>query len=310
MPAHEVVQAAHLRDEVRAGAHGEVVGVGEQDLGPELAQGRGQDTLHRGLGSHRHEDRRGDVAVRGVQDARARVGAGVLGDDVILEQAGIHGFLRSRGRLARRTTRSGARTVLAAEGAAAELAADLVVLLASPMVETMTHPTQNGPASLGRRAEPMWIFGCAYSSETRVDEGDEGVQSLLLVGAVAGNLDLGASAEAGGQDHHDGLGVDGSGVLVNVLDGDVALILLGLGHEDGRGTGVKTGGVDDARLLRNHAKTSFPEFPTAGEKRASQKPGTYRSKHARNHARDVRRGCKVGGMSGIDGRFRRRLAAK
>ena len=60
-------------------------------------------------------------------------------------------------------------------------------------------------------------------------------------------------AEAGGEDHHDGLGVDGSRVLVDVLDGDVALILLGLGHEDGRGTRVKTGGVDDARLLRNHA---------------------------------------------------------
>ena len=43
------------------------------------------------------------------------------------------------------------------QGVRQELAADLVVLLASPMVETMTHPTQNGPASLDA-GEPMWFL--------------------------------------------------------------------------------------------------------------------------------------------------------
>ena len=101
VPAHEVVQAAHLGHEVGARAHGEVVGVGEQDLGAELAQGGGHEPLDRRLGAHGHEDRRGDVTVRGVQDAGARVGAGILGDDVVGEEALVHGVSARGNRLAR-----------------------------------------------------------------------------------------------------------------------------------------------------------------------------------------------------------------
>ena len=90
VPAHKVVQAPHLGHEVGAGAHGEVVGVGEHDLGAERLERGGREPLDRGLGAHGHEDGGRDVAVRGVQDARARVSAGVLGEDVVGEEALVH----------------------------------------------------------------------------------------------------------------------------------------------------------------------------------------------------------------------------
>ena len=86
VPAHELMHAAHLGHEVCAGAHGEVVGVVENDLGAKVRHLGGHEALDRGLCAHGHEDGRGDVAVGGVEDAAARVGLGVLRRDVEVEQ--------------------------------------------------------------------------------------------------------------------------------------------------------------------------------------------------------------------------------
>ena len=91
VPVHEGVQAAELIDQVLAGTHGQVVGVGEHDLRAELTHGLGGDALNVGLGTHRHEDGRLDIAMRRVQDARARMRLGILGDDIVGEQALVHG---------------------------------------------------------------------------------------------------------------------------------------------------------------------------------------------------------------------------
>ncbi len=92
MPLHEVVQTAHLGHEVGAGALREVVGVGQKNLGMDLLERGREDPLDRGLGTHGHENRCGDVAVRGVEYARARVGGGVLRDDVVLEHVAPSGL--------------------------------------------------------------------------------------------------------------------------------------------------------------------------------------------------------------------------
>ena len=90
VPVHERVQAAQLGDGVRAGTHSQVVRVGEHDLGTQVPHRLGGDALDVGLGAHRHEDRRGHVAVRGMEHARARMRLGVLGDDIVGEQALVH----------------------------------------------------------------------------------------------------------------------------------------------------------------------------------------------------------------------------
>jgi hypothetical protein len=76
IPAHERVEAAHLRDQVIARAQVEVVGVREDHLGARLAELARVEGLHRRLGTDRHEGRRRDGAVRGRENAGAG-GAGV-----------------------------------------------------------------------------------------------------------------------------------------------------------------------------------------------------------------------------------------
>ncbi len=69
VPVHKLVQAAQLGNGVLAGTHGQVIGVGKHDLGAELFDGLGRNTLDVCLGAHGHKDRRLDIAVRGVQYA-------------------------------------------------------------------------------------------------------------------------------------------------------------------------------------------------------------------------------------------------
>ncbi len=90
VPVHEIVQAAELGDGVRAGTHGEVIGVGEHDLGAKALDRLGGDALHVGLRADRHEDGGLDVAVRRVQDARTRMRFGIIGDNFVFEQGLIH----------------------------------------------------------------------------------------------------------------------------------------------------------------------------------------------------------------------------
>ena len=90
VPVHELVQSAQLGDGVLAGTHGQVIGIGKHDLGTELLDGLGGNTLDVCLGAHGHKDRRLDVAVRGMQHAGARVRGRVLGDKVEFKEALVH----------------------------------------------------------------------------------------------------------------------------------------------------------------------------------------------------------------------------
>ena len=66
VPIHEIVQASELGDGVRAGAHGEVIGIGEHDLGAKVLDRLGGNALDVRLGAHRHENRGLDITVRRV----------------------------------------------------------------------------------------------------------------------------------------------------------------------------------------------------------------------------------------------------
>ena len=67
------MQSAQLPDQLMAGAQKEMIGVAEDDAGVEIipARSRWLEAFDGGLGADGHEDRRRDVAVRGVQDAGA-----------------------------------------------------------------------------------------------------------------------------------------------------------------------------------------------------------------------------------------------
>ena len=80
VPVHEAMQAAHLGDEVVAGAEGEVIGVAEDHAGAGRFELVGRQALDGGLGADGHEDRRIDGAVRRVQTAAA--GGAVGGQDL------------------------------------------------------------------------------------------------------------------------------------------------------------------------------------------------------------------------------------
>ncbi len=90
VPVHKLMQSAQLGDGVLAGAHGQVIGIGKHDLGAELLDGLGRDALDVCLGAHGHENRRLDVAVRGVQHAGTRVRRRILGDQVEFKKALVH----------------------------------------------------------------------------------------------------------------------------------------------------------------------------------------------------------------------------
>ena len=79
-------------------------------------------------------------------------------------------------------------------------------------------------------------------------------QRLLLLLALALDLDLRALLDAGGHQVHDGLGVDG---LAAAQDGDVALGLAQLVGEHLGGTHMHTLGIDDLRFRAYHNDTSF-----------------------------------------------------
>ena len=90
VPVHKLVQSAQLGDGVLAGTHRKVIGVGKHDLGAELLDGLGRNTLDVCLGAHGHKDWRLDVAVRGVQYAGTRMRRRILGDQVEFKKALVH----------------------------------------------------------------------------------------------------------------------------------------------------------------------------------------------------------------------------
>ena len=65
------MEAAGRADDFAARTKVQVVGVAEQDLGTRLGDLLRGEPLHRGLGAHRHEDRRTDLPVGGLQHAKA-----------------------------------------------------------------------------------------------------------------------------------------------------------------------------------------------------------------------------------------------
>jgi len=71
VPAHELVQAPEIADQVRARPQVEVVGVAQDDLRADFAELRGRERLHRALRADRHEDRRLDRPVAGAQPTPA-----------------------------------------------------------------------------------------------------------------------------------------------------------------------------------------------------------------------------------------------
>ena len=71
-------------------ARGWLVRVGEHDLRAEVANRLPGHALDRGPRADGHEDRGLDVAMRRMQDARARMRLGVLGDDIVGEQGLVH----------------------------------------------------------------------------------------------------------------------------------------------------------------------------------------------------------------------------
>ena len=70
VPAHEAVDAAQPLEDLAARAQHQVVGVTEEDACPGLAGLVDADVAEGGMGRHRHEDGRRDVAAAGVQHAR------------------------------------------------------------------------------------------------------------------------------------------------------------------------------------------------------------------------------------------------
>jgi len=78
-PRHEAVEAAERLDETVTRTQDEVVGVGEDDLGPDLGEVGGSQALVRPRGSHRHEGRSIHQAVRCPETAPPR--GALAGDD-------------------------------------------------------------------------------------------------------------------------------------------------------------------------------------------------------------------------------------
>ena len=77
VPVHEFVQPPCAGDELIAGAHIQVIGVGEDDLRADLLEIARQHALDGRLRTDGHIDGRQDIAVRGVKDARPRARLGI-----------------------------------------------------------------------------------------------------------------------------------------------------------------------------------------------------------------------------------------
>jgi len=85
-PLHELVQTAHVAHELVAGTQVEMIGVAQDKRGIDILEMFGREGFNRRLRANRREDWRGEVAVRGSEDARA--GAVVFGGDGELEHWG------------------------------------------------------------------------------------------------------------------------------------------------------------------------------------------------------------------------------
>ncbi len=86
VPVHERVQTAGVAHDVGTGAQVEVVGVGEQHLRADVVQLRRGDALDGRAGADRHEDRRLDGTVGGVEASPARGGGGVAREELEVEE--------------------------------------------------------------------------------------------------------------------------------------------------------------------------------------------------------------------------------
>jgi hypothetical protein len=84
-PAGHLVHAAEGAQAVDAGAHGEVVGIAEDDAGAHVFEFVGGEGLDGGRRADGHEDGGGDLAVRGLVAAGAGFGLGAAVLDVELQ---------------------------------------------------------------------------------------------------------------------------------------------------------------------------------------------------------------------------------
>ena len=71
VPVHELVETTRGTDDLATRAEIQVVGIAEQDLGAGIGDLLRGEPLDRGLRAHRHEDRRANLPVGGLQDAEA-----------------------------------------------------------------------------------------------------------------------------------------------------------------------------------------------------------------------------------------------
>ena len=76
---HEAVETAGLGHDILAGLQMEMVGVGQDHLGPRVLELSGGEGLDVGEGADGHESRRLDGAVVRNEDTRAGVGVAALG---------------------------------------------------------------------------------------------------------------------------------------------------------------------------------------------------------------------------------------
>ncbi len=88
-PAHEAVQPAEARHQFWPRTEQQVIGVREDDARAHGLQIIWPHRFDGGVRAHGHEDRRGDVAVRRMHDARARGGLGAASGDLEGKRGGI-----------------------------------------------------------------------------------------------------------------------------------------------------------------------------------------------------------------------------
>jgi hypothetical protein len=82
IPAHELVESAHVADQFTAWPKVKVIRVSQNDLGPDLLQMQRSERFHRALRSDRHEDRRLNFAMPSLQTAPACSGGRICFEQV------------------------------------------------------------------------------------------------------------------------------------------------------------------------------------------------------------------------------------